>query len=305
MSRAIIIDTDPGIDDAIALAIATASDALDVRLITTVAGNVSLSKVTANALKLLALFKKEIPVAKGAVRPLLRDAIDASEVHGETGMDGYDFPAPATHLLLEETAVQAMYRELLSADEPMTIVAIGPLTNVAMLLREFPLAKDKIAEIVLMGGAIGRGNAGVLAEFNIFVDPEAADIVFRSGIPLVMAPLDVGWKAIVTPEDSAIIKAMHPVGEMIFSILQRYRGASTKGGATMYDSCAIAYLLAPAMFTTQDVHVAIETTGQYTAGATVVDLNGLSGQSANVKVCVDIDPVQFKHWFIAGLAKCK
>uniref|UniRef100_UPI000D10A092 ribonucleoside hydrolase RihC n=1 Tax=Brochothrix thermosphacta TaxID=2756 RepID=UPI000D10A092 len=304
MKRPIIIDTDPGIDDAIAIAIATASDALDVKLITTVAGNVSLSKVTNNALKLLALFKNEIPVAKGAKQPLLRAPVDASEVHGETGMDGYDFPKQADHLLMKEDAVTAMYQLLSKAEEPLIIVAIGPLTNIALLLRTHPEVSSKIAEIVLMGGALGRGNKGILAEFNIVVDPEAARIVFESGLPIVMAPLDVGLKALVYASDSEEIRQMNATGEMIYHILQRYRNVQAVNGSAMYDACAIAYLLVPEIYQTVDAYVAIETQGEYTAGATVVDLAGSMGKTPNAKVCVDIDSTLFKKWLMESLRKC-
>src|SRR5690606_10281021 len=147
--RPIIIDTDPGIDDAVALAIALYSEKLDVRLITTIAGNVGLDKVTLNALKLLKFFKKEIPVAMGADRPLIKEPIDASNVHGSTGMDGYDFEEPTKELLLKENAVNAMYRVIMESEQPITLVPIGPLTNIALLLKVYPEVKEKIAEIVL------------------------------------------------------------------------------------------------------------------------------------------------------------
>lgn len=302
--RKIIIDTDPGIDDAVAIAIALFSEELDVQLFTTVAGNVSIEKVTKNLLKLLPFYGKKVPVAVGASRPLIREAIDASGVHGKTGMDGYDFPEEDHSLLLEETAVQAMARVLTESTEKITLVPIGPLTNIAILLREYPEVADKIDEIVLMGGSVGRGNAGVYSEFNIKVDPEAAKIVFESGLPIVMCGLDVGLKALVYPEDSEIIKDMNPVGNMFYSLFKAYRGGSFKTGLKMYDSCAVAYLLKPEMFEVEETFVGIETQGTYTSGATVVDLKGYCNQPANAKVTVDVDADVFKEWFLDAISKC-
>lgn len=302
--RKIIIDTDPGIDDAVAIAIALFSEELDVQLFTTVAGNVSIEKVTKNLLKLLPFYGKKVPVAVGASRPLIREAIDASGVHGKTGMDGYDFPEEDHSLLLEETAVQAMARVLTESTEKITLVPIGPLTNIAILLREYPEVADKIDEIVLMGGSVGRGNAGVYSEFNIKVDPEAAKIVFESGLPIVMCGLDVGLKALVYPEDSEIIKDMNPVGNMFYSLFKAYRGGSFKTGLKMYDSCAVAYLLKPEMFEVEETFVGIETQGTYTSGATVVDLKGYCNQPANAKVTVDVDANVFKEWFLDAISKC-
>lgn len=302
--RPIIIDTDPGIDDAVALAIALYSDQLDVRLITTIAGNVGLDKVTLNALKLLKFFKKDIPVAMGADRPLMKDPIDASNVHGSTGMDGYDFEEPSKELLLKENAVNAMYRVIMESEQPVTLVPIGPLTNIALLLKVYPEVKEKIAEVVLMGGSTARGNAGVMAEFNIYADPEAAKIVFQSHLPVVMVGLDVGLKALVYPEDSAQLKEMNETGNMIYQLFQKYRGGSMKTGLKMYDSCAIAYLLQPEMFTVAETFIDVETHGSLTSGCTVVDLKGYLGQANNAKVCLDIDPQMFKTWFMESLSKC-
>ncbi|NOU94721.1 ribonucleoside hydrolase RihC [Paenibacillus sp. LMG 31456] len=302
--RPIIIDTDPGIDDAVALAIALYSEELDVRLITTVAGNVGLDKVTINALRLLQFFNKRVPVALGAERPLIKEPIDASDIHGSTGMDGYDFEEPTEDLVLKEHAVNAMYRVIMASEKPITIVPIGPLTNIALLLKLYPGVKENIAEIVLMGGSTTRGNAGVMAEFNIFADPEAAKIVFQSGLPIVMVGLDVGLKALVYPEDSEQLKDMNQTGKMIYQLFQKYRGGSMKTGLKMYDSCAIAYLLQPEMFQVVDTFVDVELSGSLTTGCTIVDLKNYLGKPSNAKVCVDIDPQMFKQWFMESLKKC-
>lgn len=304
LKRSIIIDTDPGIDDAVALAIALFSDKLDVRLITTVAGNVSIEKVTNNALKLLNFFNKKIPVAMGADKPLIAKFEDASNVHGQSGMDGYEFDEPTQELLLQENAVNAMYRTIIESRTPITLVPIGPLTNIALLLKMYPEVVKNIQEIVLMGGSTTRGNKGVMSEFNIATDPEAAKIVFASGIPVVMVGLDVGWKALVYPEDCATLKDMNNTGYMIHSLFQHYRGGSMKTGLKMYDSCAIAYLLKPQMFETVDTYVDVELNGSVTTGCTIVDLKGYLKQPNNAKVCLDIDPIMFKEWFIESLRAC-
>ncbi|WP_156857922.1 ribonucleoside hydrolase RihC [Oceanobacillus sp. AG] len=302
--KPIIIDTDPGIDDAAALAIALFSEELDVRLITTVNGNVSLEKVTYNTLRLLKLFEKNISVAKGAERPLIEDPIDASNVHGETGMDGYEFEEPDNSLLLEEHAVTAMYKEIINSDKKITLLPIGPLTNIALLFRLYPEVKENIEEIVLMGGSSGRGNSSVMAEFNIHADPEAAKIVFSSGLPIVMAGLDVGLKALIYPEDSEQLKDMNKTGHMIYHLFKKYRGGSFNTGLKMYDSCAVAYLLKPELFETIDTYVDVELNGAMTKGATIVDFKGYLNKESNVRVCVDINAEEFKKWFIDSIQKC-
>lgn len=302
--RPIIIDTDPGIDDAVALAIALFNKQLDVRMITTVHGNVSLEKVTYNALRLMKFYDKKVPIAKGADRPLIADIIDASDIHGETGMDGYNFDEPDNELLLDKHAVNAMYDEIMSSNEKITIVPIGPLTNIALLLRLYPEVKEKIKEIILMGGSTTRGNASVMAEFNIYADPEAAKIVFSSGLPIVMAGMDVGQNALVYPEDSAQLKDMNHTGNMFYHLFKKYRGGSFNQGLKMYDSCAIAYLLKPDLFETADTFVDIELQGEYTRGATIVDLQNYLNQKSNVKVCTDIDAEGFKNWFMENIKNC-
>lgn len=302
--RQVIIDTDPGIDDVLALAIALFSEELDVRLITTVAGNVSLENVTDNTLKLLALLEKDVPVAKGADKPLIVDFVDASNVHGKTGMEGYDFPDPKKKLLLEEHAVNAMRRVIMESPEPITLVPIATLTNIALLFAMYPEVKSNIKEIVMMGGSATRGNKGVMSEFNVATDPEAARMVFQAGVPIVMAGLDVGLKALVLPEDSEQIKDMGKVGHMAYHLFKRYRGGSFSTGLKMYDSCAIAYLLCPELFTVQETYVGVELHGTMTAGCTVVDLKGYLGKDPNAKVCLDIDGDKFRTWFKEAISKC-
>lgn len=305
IKKQVIIDTDPGIDDAVALAIALYSDELDIKLITTVAGNVGLEYVTQNALKLLSFFDKDIPVAKGLDAPLIRKIMDASDIHEETGMEGYDFEEPSERLLLKEHAVNAMREAILKNEGPISIVEIGPLTNIAMLLKMYPETKKNIKEIIFMGGSLTRGNSGIMSEYNIEFDPEAAKIVFDSGVPVVMVGLDLGLKVLILPEDSKKIKEMNKVGEMFYQLFNRYRGGSMQTGLTMYDSTAIAYLLRPDLFEVVDTFLDVELTGKYTTGATIVDLQGILKKESNAKVCVDINQDKFKKWFITSIKNCE
>ena len=302
--RPVIIDTDPGIDDALAIAIALFSDELDVRLITTVAGNVSLKNVTNNTLKLLNFFEKDIPVAVGAAQPLIEPLVDASNVHGASGMEGFDFPEPKTDLLLKDHAVNAMRKVIMESEEPVTLVPIAPMTNIALLLAMYPEVKKNIREIVMMGGSAGRGNKGVLSEFNVATDPEAAKIVFDSGLPIVMAGLDVGWSALVYPQDSEKMLDMGKTGQMAYCLFKRYRGGSFNTGLKMYDSCAMAYLLCPEMFKVEETFVDIELNGEMTRGCTVVDLKGYLKKAPNAKVCTAIDGEKFREWFLESVSRC-
>ena len=302
--RPIIIDTDPGIDDALAIAIALFSDELDVKLITTVAGNVGLDKVTYNALRLLKYFEREdIPVAMGADSPLIRPYEDASNVHGKSGMEGFDFEE-TTISAIKENAVDAMRKVIMESAEPVTLVPIAPLTNIALLLKTYPEVKKNIREIVMMGGSASRGNKGVMSEFNVALDPEAAHMVFHSGVKLTMVGLDVGLKALVLPQDSERIKDMNKTGAMAYCLFKKYRGGSFNTGLKMYDSSAIAYLLAPEMFTAEETYLDVELAGSMTAGCTVVDLKGYLHQDANATVCLDINQDAFRQWFVDSIQKC-
>ena len=303
--KKIIIDTDPGIDDAVALAIALFSDELNVKLITTVAGNVSLEKVTLNTLKLLSFYKKDIPVAMGAKKPLARPIIDASGVHGETGMDGFDFPEADKSLLLNISAVEAMRKTIVESEDKITLVAIGPLTNIALFISTYPDLLERIEELVIMGGAVGRGNSGIYSEFNFHTDPEAADIVFKSGLKIAVATLEPGREALVYPEDSEKIKGMHSIGEMFYALFSKYRGGSFGKGLKMYDSHAIGYLLNPEMYEMIETRVAIETKGEYTSGAFLVDLRNYLDTEYTAKVTLGVDEAKFKDWFMSSIEKCK
>ncbi|MBW3083093.1 ribonucleoside hydrolase RihC [Bifidobacterium phasiani] len=300
----VIIDTDPGIDDAVAIALALFSEELDVKLITTVAGNVGIDYTTLNALRLVTYFRVDVPVARGASEPLLRPLEDASAIHGKTGMEGFEFPEPNESLLSSLNAVDAMRKLILDSEEKITLIPIGPLTNIALLLKTYPEVKANIDRIVMMGGSASRGNKGVMSEFNIGVDPEAAKIVFHAGVPIVMAGLDVGLKALVYPEDSVQLPAMGKTGTMIHDLFKRYRGGSFNTGLKMYDPCAVACLLAPELFTFADTYVDVEVCGELTSGCTVVDLKGYLHQDSNASVAIDVDGEAFRKWFLDGIRRC-
>ncbi len=306
MSRKIILDTDPGIDDAVALAIALNSEELDLQLLTTVAGNVGLHHTTQNALDLLKFYGHDIPVAAGAAGPLLRMSKDASDVHGDNGMAAYELPLADNSNLLDVHAVEAIRDavENLDEGEKITLVPVGPLTNIALFIKQYPSLLEKVEEIVLMGGAIGRGNSGVYAEFNIHYDPEAAKIVFESGLPIRVAPLEVGNNALLTMDEAGEIRDMHEIGEMFYTLFTAYRSGSGLDGISMYDSTAIAILLEPDIYKFEDVFVGIETDGKLTSGATVMDFNGYLDMDPNAKVAVEIDQARFKEWFMEALRNC-
>ena len=296
----LIIDTDPGIDDAVAIALALFSPEFDVRLITTIAGNVGIEATTSNALRLLAYYGKDVPVAQGASEPLIHALDDASDIHGATGMEGFDFPEPKRELLMEKNAVEAMRDVLMTSEEPVTIMPIGPLTNIALLLKTFPEVKARIARIVLMGGSVTRGNKGVMAEFNIFVDPEAAKIVMDSGLDITMATLDAGLGTAIPPERTAELKEMGKVGLMAHDLFQRYRKRSFGTGLKMYDACAVACLVRPDLFAMERAFVDVETAGTLTAGCTVVDLKGYLKREPNATVTTGVDAERFCAWFMEG-----
>ncbi|ELY2858892.1 ribonucleoside hydrolase RihC [Cronobacter sakazakii] len=291
----IILDTDPGIDDAVAIAAALFSPALDLQLITTVAGNVSVEKTTRNALQLLHFWNADVPVAQGTATPLVRPLRDAASVHGESGMEGYEF-VEHDRLTLDVPAFQAIYERLTAATEPLTLVTIGPLTNIALLLTHYPACKAKIKRLVMMGGSAGRGNFTPNAEFNIAIDPEAAARVFDSGIEIVMCGLDVTNQAVLTPDYLAALPSLNRTGKMLHALFSHYRSGSMTTGLRMHDLCAIAWLVKPELFTLKSCFVAVETRGDYTAGTTVVDIEGKLNRPVNAQVALGIDVAAFRDW---------
>lgn len=308
MAQPIILDCDPGHDDAIALVLALASPEVEVKAVTSSAGNQTPEKTLRNVLRMLTLLNRpDIPVAGGATKPLMRELIIADNVHGESGLDGPALPEPA-FAAQRCSAVELMAKVLRDAPEPVTLVATGPQTNIALLLSGHPELHAKIARIVIMGGAMGAGNWTPAAEFNIYVDPEAAEIVFQSGLPIVMAGLDVTHRAQIMADDIARFRAVgNPVATTVAGLLDffmEYHKAEKWGfdGAPLHDPCTIAWLIRPALFTTIERWVGVETQGKYTQGMTVVDRYALTGNKPNTTLMVDLDRAAFVDLLAERLA---
>ncbi|MFC6182564.1 ribonucleoside hydrolase RihC [Lactiplantibacillus daowaiensis] len=299
MPTKLIMDTDPGIDDAAAITIALNHPDFDLQLITTVAGNVTVDKTTLNALKLTRFFNRNVPVAGGAAQPLIKPFEDAARIHGESGMPGYDFPTDLADPL-PITAVEALRDQIMAADQPITLVPTGAYTNIALLFKTYPEVLPHIKEIVAMGGALGKGNMTSAAEFNVFTDPHAAAIMYAAGIPITMVGLDVTMKALLTPATMQTLPTLGRAGEMLHALFTHY-GDGDKTGIPMHDVNTLFYLLHPEAFTTQAMWIDVQTDGP-AIGETVGDIRGAyhNGQT-NANVCVDIDARAFNDWFLAAV----
>lgn len=294
--RKIIIDTDPGQDDAVAILLALASPELDVVGITAVAGNVPLRLTEKNALKICELAgRRDVKVFSGAIRPLVRQLVTAEHVHGKTGLDGPDLPEP-TMKLQEQHAVDFIV-ETLMREEPgsVTLCPLGPLTNIALALVREPRIATRIKEIVLMGGGFFEGgNVTPAAEFNIYVDPHAADVVFGSGVPIVVMPLDVTHKALTTARRVEAFRAMgSKVGDATAALLDFFERFDEEkygtDGGPLHDPCVIAYLLKPELFKGRHCNVSVETASDLTMGMTVIDWWNVTDRPKNATVMRDID----------------
>lgn len=298
----LILDGDPGHDDAIAWMLAKASPALDIRAVTSCAGNQTIEKTTYNARRVCTLLGIDAPIAMGRPRPLLSDPVTAGNIHGQTGLDGPALPEPAMELS-GLGAVELMAEVLRTSETPVTIVSTGPQTNVAALLLAHPELKGKIGRISLMGGGIAYGNWTPAAEFNILVDPEAAQAVFSSGIPVQMAGLDVTEKALIFPEDFERIRAVgNQVARVVAEWLDffyRFHRSIGYAGAPVHDPCAVASLLHPELFTIQEMYVEVETAGEYCRGATVGDLR--AGRAPNARCLMDVDRQGFADLLVEAV----
>ena len=291
----VIMDTDPGIDDAAALSMALNSPEIDLRLITTVTGNVTVDKTTKNALKIVEFFGKNVPVAAGAKHPLIKKYEDASHIHGESGLPGYDFPEPELKPLAKN-AVIALRDEILSSDKKIILIPTGCYTNIALLFSLYPEVKDNIEKIICMGGSLGKGNATSVAEFNIFTDPHAAKILFQSGLPIVMVGLDVTMTGLITDKTLNTISHINESGKMLHDIFQNY--APGENGTAVHDAQTIFYLLHPECFEVHNYWIDIVTDGP-AIGATVADIrSAYHNNQTNAKVCTKVDKEAFNQWFI-------
>jgi inosine-uridine nucleoside N-ribohydrolase len=302
-----VLDCDPGHDDAIAIVLAASLPELDLRAITTVAGNGTLERTTENARRVAALAGLAVPIAAGAEGPLHGTLVTAPDVHGKTALDGPALPE-ATAALDPRHAVDLLADVLLAADEPVTVIATGPLTNVALLLRHGPEVRERIAEIVLMGGSTGRGNVTPAAEFNIYVDPEAADEVFTSGVPLRMAGLNLTHQALATDDVRGRMRGLGTelgriADEWLDFFAGTYRSLYGLEGPPVHDPCAVAWLAHPDIVAATEAFVAIELGGGWTRGATVVDLYGRLGRPPNARVGMELDRDRFWELVLAALGR--
>lgn len=307
----LIIDSDPGLDDALAIGLAVARPELDVLAVTTVGGNADVRHCTENALRLLHAFgRSDIPVAEGAAGPLVGDVVRATEVHGASGIGTTQVgESPAT--AVSETAVALMARLLRERPEPVAIAPIGPLTNIALLLRLHPELAPRISHLAIMGGSIGEGNTTVSAEFNIYADPEAADVVFRSGVPITMMGLDVTHQALLDRDAAAALRSGGGTSGRIAAELTEYaldRNREWTGATTtaIHDAVAIAHLAIPDLVAVAPYHVTLDTSQGPARGRTVCDGQPYrlrrDGRVSNADVGIRIDRTRFERLLIEAFA---
>ncbi|XVV14303.1 nucleoside hydrolase [Actinoplanes sp. CA-131856] len=308
MDIPVIVDCDPGHDDALALLLAAGDPRLRLLGVTTVAGNQTLDKTTRNALRILALAGVTgVPVAAGCDRPLVGDLVVADDIHGVSGLDGPDLDGPVAEAEPVH-AVELTRRLIAGSAEPVTLIATGPLTNVALLLRLHPEVVPGLRRIVFMGGSTERGNTTPYGEFNIVTDPEAADIVLRSGVPATMIGLNVTHQALATDEIIAEFRGMGGrVGAVCAELMTFFAGTYRQvfgfDHPPVHDPIAVAAVADPSILRTVSVPVAVELDGTYTRGATAVDLHNRSGRTPGAEVAVGLDVPAFWRMLMAAVAR--
>ena len=298
--KPLIISTDPGIDDIAAMTVSLFSSNLDVKLIVPTWGNVALEYTLQNALNLEKFLHTQVPVVEGANQPLVAPKISAASVHGATGVAGYDFEIATDELVIPGLAATIMYNTIMDSVEKVTLLGIGPLTDFALLLKQYPNVVENIEQIVIMGANIGRGNHSPLAEYNIAGDPEAAQVVFQSGLPIKVAPLEIGNKTHITPEEMREIDNSGEVGHMLYSLFSNIHEPDGDPRIKIFDPTAVGLILCPEAFTIREANVQIETSGKYTYGASVIDF---MSEEINAQVATDVDVDLFANWFIDGVRK--
>jgi inosine-uridine nucleoside N-ribohydrolase len=306
MPTKIILDCDPGHDDAIAILLAARHPAIELLAITTVAGNQSVEKTSYNALRVCSLADiRNVPIAKGMARPLVQEARYSPDIHGESGLDGPEIPEPSLSLVPQH-GVDLLINLLLESAGDITIVATGPLTNVAAAIRSEPAILPKIQAISLMGGAISLGNVTPAAEFNIWADPEAAAIVFDCGRPITMVPLEVTHLALATED---VIRRLRESGkvvpkftaDLLVYFAESYRKVFGFSAPPLHDPCAVAAVIEPDIIQAKEMYVAIEMRGEWTAGRTVCDPYGKLGRGANARVGYGLQVERFWNMLIGTL----
>lgn len=298
MAIPLVLDCDPGHDDAMAILLAYADPAVDLLAITTVAGNQTVEKCTMNARRICSVAGiRDVPIATGSAQPLTRELRIADDVHGDSGLDGPAFGTPDVPVA-EECAVELLHRVLSSSDEPVTVVATGPLTNIALLVQQHPDVLTAIREVVWMGGSTDRGNVTPYAEANAYVDPEAADLVVRSGVPFTMVGLNITHQALVTDEVIAMLRDVdtelaHLCVELLTFFGSTYQRLWGFEAPPLHDPVAVARVLDPTLVRCVEANLVVETSGQWTSGATSVDLHHYTGRQANALIALELDRAPF------------
>lgn len=304
--RHILIDCDPGHDDAMAILTAYANpEKLKILGISTIGGNQTLQKVTQNAKNILDFIHADIPLAMGQEGPLVKPLNTAPEAHGESGMDGPYFSGE-NYPIASKNAVLFLHEKIMSCPEKVTLVTLAPLTNIALLLKTFPEVHERIECISMMGGGISHGNCTSLAEFNIYVDPEAAHIVFHAGIPIIMSGLDVTEQATITVAEIDSLKNRGRVSHLAYELLHFYNQSGRQFGfidSPVHDLCAIAYLLAPEIFQGTPRFVDIVTDDGAARGQTFADCRVIPAQPANALVLEQVDRQKFSGLLLDALAR--
>lgn len=298
--RKIILDCDPGHDDAVAMILAAGNPNIELLGVTTIGGNHTLPKVTRNAQIVSTICRITAPIYAGCSRPLVRDVTVAEDIHGDTGMEihGYDLPEPAVGVE-DKHAVDFIIDTVMAAEpKTITLVPTGPLTNIAMAVRKEPRLAERVREVVLMGGGYHTGNWSAVAEFNIKVDPEAAHIVFNEPWPVTMVGLDLTHQALATPEVEARVKAVSSdaadfVVGLFGAFRKNYKDAQGFDNPPVHDPCAVAYLIDPSVMTTVKVPVDVELGGRLTTGMTVADFRAPAPDDCNTQVAVKLDAEKF------------
>lgn len=306
--RRVVLDCDPGHDDAMAILLAAASPALELQAITTVAGNQTLDKVTLNARRVCSVARIEsVPIAAGCDRPLRRDRIIAGEIHGESGLDGVEWDEPTVPLDSRDGVDLIVELAMNDDPRPLTVMAVGPLTNVASALRREPRVAERIDRIAIMGGAIGLGNWTPSAEFNIHADPEAASIVLTSGVPVMLVPLEVTHQALATDAVLGRIAALDTAVARMSEALMRYFAETYQqvfgfDAPAVHDPCAVAAVIDPTLVHVAPMNVAVDLGSSLSLGRTVCDVYGTTGRERNADVGIGLDVDGFWDLLIGALA---
>jgi pyrimidine-specific ribonucleoside hydrolase len=314
-TKPVLLDVDPGIDDALAILLALRSPELSVEGITVVAGNVEVDLGLQNALKIVELAgRSDIPVARGADTPLRGRLVTSRHVHGDNGLGNIELPKPNTQSF-PGNAVELIASKIEEHAGKITLIPVGPLTNIALALKFHPQLAPKIKEIVLMGGSLSGGNITPAAEFNIFNDPEAADMVFRSGVPIVMVGLDVTERTVLKPHYlEGVARTANPINQLVWGFTDFHLNGLGSGGIMLHDPLAVGVVIDPGFVTTRSLHVGVETKGEKTRGETVAARKGYFVQfqesrgtrtvvgrekvSPNAAVCLDVASDRFVKFFV-------